>query len=119
MPKPLSGKEIIRAAQEGTPVLYVYAPFDIHRSRCETRAIPIFHNDMEAISIEEDTTGFWWEVSDLEGVDNYLFDSRIPRRHSHGQRTTSRETCQVPSRGHLGTLDEVSVYPDHRGGRWL
>ena len=71
--KPLSGKEIIEAAKNSTKVLYVYTPFDPLRFKTEVRAVPTFSEDKKQIVIEEDVTGFCWEVDGLEAVDSYYF----------------------------------------------
>jgi len=74
--KPLSGKEIIEAAQKGIEVLYVYKSYnEFEKDRdLELRIVPKFMKEGTEIEIDEDETGCCWEVKDMEGVDSYLFD---------------------------------------------
>jgi len=74
MAKPLSGKEIIEAAQKGIEVLYVYKSYnEFERDRdLSLRIVPKFIG--EEIEIDEDETGCLWTVKDMENIDSFFFD---------------------------------------------
>jgi len=78
-PKPLSGKEIIEAAQNGVEVRYTYTSYNEYaRDRdLDYRVVPEL-TEMEsgatAVDIDEDETGCFWEVPDLETVSSFSFE---------------------------------------------
>ena len=76
MAKPLSGKEIIEAAQKGIEVLYVYKSYnEFERDRdLSLRIVPKFIGKGTDIEIDEDETGCLWTVKDMENIDSFFFD---------------------------------------------
>ncbi len=74
--KPLSGEQIIEAARKGIEVLYTYKSYnELEKDRdLELRTVPELVDNGTGINIDEDETGFYWEVADLENINAFNFD---------------------------------------------